>query len=211
MIQMHEHHTYLSDTLVLWVTIILLACVCALPALRAIADSVQQHDMQTTIIVPTNTNRDYTALLSYIFSEGERAIDAEAAAYIRDIDDYRSRVARGIVENKNLIAALYALTDSLPDDLTETYQERVRDFEATADEHLTLVVQYVNNDTFLIKSVVDEYRVKPRTFFERVTRWFGQATTPETLSNLRHDSYQLRVSLAKLYEKMETFLDSKTA
>ncbi|MDE0243224.1 MAG: hypothetical protein OYG31_00705 [Candidatus Kaiserbacteria bacterium] len=202
---MHEYHTRLSDTLVLWVTTILLAGICTVPVLRALADSVQQWDMHTTIIVPDSANRDYTALLSYIFSVSEDQIDQEASAYIRDVDDYRSRVARGIVENKNLIIALYALTDGLPEDLQETYQKRVRDFEDIADKHLENIVRYVNNDTFLIKSVSDEYQLEQYTFFEQLTQLLGQSTTVETLSDLRKDSYQLRIALAKLYEKMRSF------
>ena len=207
----YESSTHPSDAFVLWITAVLLAILCTVPAFRALADTVQQQDESTTVIIPNSSSRDYTALLTYIFNTDENQIDAEAAQYIQDVDDYRARIARGIVENTDLVTALHALADNLPDDLAEPYRDRIRDMSRTADQHTANIIRYVNSDTFLITAVANEYNLKQYTFLEKLTRLLGQATTVDNLSDLRQDSYNLRISLAKLYEKMHSFIYSHPA
>ena len=206
----NDTNTYFSDAFVLLVTIMSLAAVCCIPVLRVFADTVRQQDDDTAVIVPGDNDRDYGILLSYIFNTAGKQIDDTADDYIRATDDYRARVARGIVENTELVAALYVLTDNFPDGIATTYRGEIHDLERAAERHYLDVIRYVNNDTFLAQAVIDEYALKRYTLFEKITQWLGQATTVSDLSRLRKQSYSLRVAIAKLYEKMESVLKNQT-
>lgn len=192
----------LSDTLVLGVVITLLMSTCVLLVFRALADSIQQRGTDTTIISTHDSNRDYDILLAYIFDTAGREVDETADTYIRTVDDYRARVARGVVENISLITALRALIHDAPDTSTQKYVQELNNLNDTAQEHRITTIQYVSNDTFLVKAVIDEYNLKRYTAFEKVIRWLGYEPTVDTLGDLREDSYQLRVAIAKLYEKI---------
>ena len=187
-----------SDTIVFGIMICLLAMLCAFPLFRAAAEEAEPEPLVITI-----QDRDYTILLSALFGRVERKVPESAETYIRNIDEYRVRIAHQVERNNTFITPLYTLTEDLPERLAEGYREEIDRINSRAKAQKVAVLPYVQNDAFLITAVTAEYNLYP-SFVQALIERVHNRNLVRKLNKIREESSEIRSEIAVLYTKIKS-------
>ena len=126
----------ISDGGVFVITLCIILISGIFPLFQVLAETIQQD--RTGSLEMRIQNRDYTVLLSSLFSRVGQTVPESAHTYIRGIDEYRMRIAQGIEENGELTQVLRALVQNYPKRLADGYLEGIEQIEAVSYTHLTL-------------------------------------------------------------------------
>ena len=189
----------ITDTLVLLVTILLFVISATFPFWKVIAET-KVSDNQLVISI---TNKDYSTLLSYLFERVDREVPENASEYMRDIDEYRVRIAHSIKENDKLVSALYALTESFPKKLKEGYREEIDGIRMEEERLKIAILPYIENDISVSTAVIEKYELYP-SFTEWLISRINGASVTDNLNSIQQRSYNLRKEIALLYIKINS-------
>ena len=164
---------------------------------------VQQEQIDT--LETTINHKDYNILLSSLFGRVQRDVSDEAHDYVRDIDEYRIRVARGVEENNELLAAVSVLIQDYPKQLADGYREEIEQLQRKVQKHKQTLLPYIENDVFLSDAVVDYFDLYP-SIVERLIGQVKRNTSVDYLNAIRQDSYTLRREITVLYARARDVL-----
>ena len=184
----------ISDTLVLLVTILLFVTSATFPFWRVVAETKISDDR---LVISIN-NKDYGTLLSYLFGRVRRSVPENAFEYIRDIDEYRARIARGIRENNELTNALYALMEGFPKESEKKYREEIDSIKIEGERLKIAIFPHIENDTTPSSAVIEKYKLYP-SFAEWLVSQINGRSVIEDLNSIQKKSYGLRKKIALLY------------
>ena len=209
----HENNTRdhtggmrISDAVVLVVIVcIFVSPVLILPLFRVLAETVVVQQEQIDTLETTINHKDYDILLSSLFGRVQRDVSDEAHDYVRDIDEYRIRVARGVEENNELLAAVSVLIQDYPKQLADGYREEIEQLQRKVQKHKQTLLPYIENDVFLSDAVVDYFDLYP-SIVERLIGQVKRNTSVDYLNAIRQDSYTLRREITVLYARARDVL-----
>ena len=194
----------LSDAGVLITTLCLFVGMGLLPLFQTLAETVYQEEIEN--LDENIRGRDYSILLSSLFGAAGLPVPDDAYTYIRDVDEYRIRVARGIEENNEFVQALKALVQHYPKRLADGYQEEIEVIEQSVWRHKAAILPYIESDAFLSDAVVAEYDLRTVNVFDSIISAiegvFGHRdTSVERLREIREEAYALRRDITVLYSR----------
>ncbi len=189
----------ISDTSVLIVNALLLVSLILFPLFQTIAQTVQQQQIDS--LETTISRKDYSVLLSSLFGRVKQDVPNDAYTYIKDMDEYRVRVARNVEENSELIAAIDRIIQNYPKRLAEGFSEEVVEIEEEVQELKNDMYPYIDSDAFLSEAVTGEYDLYV-SVIERLIRRANAELTVDNLNDIRTDSYELRRKIALLYSRV---------
>ncbi|MCY4577307.1 MAG: hypothetical protein OXB96_02680 [Candidatus Kaiserbacteria bacterium] len=189
----------ISDALVLLVTILLLVVAVSFP-LWNVAAETRITDNQLVISI---ANKDYSVLLSSLFGKVRKRVPEGAHNYIRDIDEYRARIAQGVKENNELTKILHALIEHFPEKLKSGYQEEINHHEVEAERLKIAIFPYIENDATLSYAVVEKYNLYT-SFTEWLLHHINKSSVVGDLNEIQGQSYALRKEIALLYIKINS-------
>ena len=196
----------ISDAVVLVVIVcIFVSPVLILPLFRVLAETVVVQQEQIDTLETTINHKDYNILLSSLFGRVQRDVSDEAHDYVRDIDEYRIRVARGVEENNELLAAVSVLIQDYPKQLADGYREEIEQLQRKVQKHKQTLLPYIENDVFLSDAVVDYFDLYP-SIVERLIGQVKRNTSVDYLNAIRQDSYTLRREITVLYARARDVL-----
>lgn len=202
---MRPYNSAMSDTVVFTVMICLLTTLCAFPLFRAITQTSEKEPKPLVLRID---DRDYSILLSALFGKVNREVPESAEIYIRNVDEYRVRIARQIEQNNTFITVLYTLTESLPKRLADGYQEEIHTISEQTKEHKIAILPYVENDAFLSTAVVSEYDLYP-SFVSGLIERVNNNNTLRKLNEIREESTEIRTEIAVLYTKIKNVTNGR--
>lgn len=194
-----EKGNIVSDTLVLLVTILLLITSVSFPLLWATAETRVSDDQ----LVVSIADREYDTLLSSLFGRVGRRVPEDVYEYIKDIDEYRVRIAQGIKENNELIQVLYSLTEDFPKGLKEECQEEIDSTKVKAEKLKIAIFPHIESDAFLSEAVTEKYELY-LSFTEWLVSQISGRSTVSDLNNIQEESYNLRREITLLYMKINS-------
>ena len=194
----------LSDAGVLITTLCLFVGMGLLPLFQTLAETVYQEEIEN--LDGRISGRDYSILLSSLFGGAGLEVPEGAYGYVRDVDEYRIRVARGIEENNEFIQALKALVRHYPKRLADGYQEEIEVIEQTVWRHKAAILPYVESDAFLSEAVTAEYGLGTENVLDSIISAiegvFGQRDrSVADLRRIREEAYALRRDITVLYSR----------
>ena len=189
----------ISDTLVLLITILLLAISVSFPILRVTAETRLTNDQMVISIA----NKDYSVLLSSLFGKVRKSVPEGAYTYIQDIDEYRARIAQGIKENNELTQILYTLIEKFPKKLESGYREEIDEHKIEAERLKMDIFPHIESDASLSYAVVEKYGLHT-SFTEWLVYRINQKSIINELNKIQEKSYALRKEIALLYIKVNS-------
>ena len=194
-----EKSSTLTDVVVLLVTILLFVISVCIPFWKATAETSVPDNQ----VVVSLTEGEYSALLSSLFGRVDQSVPENAYEYVRDIDEYRVRVAQSIEENNRLTKALHALVENFPRQLREGYREEIDEAGERVNRLKIRVFEYTEDDTFLSDAITEQHDLY-RSFTEWLIYRINGRKSVERLNEVREESQSLRKDIALLYTKINS-------
>ena len=192
----------ISDTLVLLITILLLTISAAFPLMRATAEA-GNADITNDQLIISIADKGYGVLLSSLFGKVGKKVPEGAHDYIRDIDEYRVRIAQGIKENNEMTQILYTLIENFPKKLADGYREEIDEKKMRAERLKIDVFPYIESDAALSYAVVEKYGLFT-SFTEWLVYYINKKSIVGELNKVQKKSYTLRKEIALLYIKINS-------
>lgn len=194
----------ISDALVLLVTVLLCIVAASFP-LWHVAAETRITDSQLIISI---AEKDYSVLLSSLFGKVRKQVPEGAYAYIRDVDEYRARIAQGIRENNELTQTLYTLIEKFPKKLENGYREEIDQHNAEAERLKLAIFPHIENDATLSYAVVEKYNLYT-SFTEWLLHHINRKDIISDMHEIQAESYALRKEIALLYTKINSITQNR--
>lgn len=193
----------ISDTTVLAVTVFLFLLLAMMPLFNVVAEAVQQEQIER--LDTTIENKDYSVLLSSLFGMVGRTVPDDAYNYIRDVDEYRFRVARAVEENHELVQALAAIIQDYPKQLADGYRDEIIEIKKNIRKHKTIILPYLESDAALSSIVQERYELYT-SIVDRLLAPVQQEYSFAELQEIRKESSVLRREITVLYSRAKNVL-----